>query len=347
MLLAQGFIITASTSALDSEKIYVVTTNPSEADVTDSNGIMYKYAGAGNQGTHKLSVSYLDENNDPDTDKVLEENYYLAVRAKGDSVYNYSIRTPATTSGGADKPTLRRSNADEGNVTNIIMGSLYNQTVTISVGNNGTTTNEITSANHRLDVTLNSMITLRGTGSEKDYILSHLTNPTIHLYQSFIIDLTAKDLQGSRTEILGTPNVTTDFHLSGNNQIDTDNGIVQSEVTGNYIQLKHHDIKSYLSKNGTAMITATTQIDFDEDWKYMAEFPVQDGNQSEIGVNVSAVSNLAYDPAKDCIKRLMTAHRSSIKKSPMLQIISTLLPRILSLSRWIRELPRHSQTVIK
>lgn len=295
MLLAQGFTITASTSAPASELIYVVTTNSDEADVILEDGTMYKYAGS--EGTHKINVSYLD-NDVPVPSKTLEENYYLAVYAKGNNVYNYSIRTPATTSGGADKPTLRRSNADEGNVTNIIMGSLYTQSVTIFVENNGTTSNEITSANHRLDVKLQSMITLSGTDSDQDYIISHLTNPNIHLYQSFIINLTAKDSDGVRSEIRGTPNVSTNFILSGNREEDTYNNISQNEITGSYIQLQYYDVKKYLSKNGIAMITAETQIDFDDDWKYQAEFPVQDGTEDQIGVNVSAVSNLSYNSDK-------------------------------------------------
>ena len=229
----------------------------------------------------------------------MDENYYLAVRAKGSSVYNYSIRTPATTSGGADKPTLRRSNTDEGNVTNIIMGNLYSQTVTIGVLNNETTQREITSANHRLDVTLRSMIELSGTDSDKDYILAHLTNENIHLYQSFIIYLTAQDEDGVRNEILGTPHVTTDFTLFGNGNETTETGITpDNEVTGTYLQLKHYDVKGYLSKSGTAMITAKTFIDFDDEWKYQEEFPVQDGTEEQIGVNVSAVSNLSYNPDK-------------------------------------------------
>lgn len=298
MLLAQGFTITASVSATASENIYVVTENAAEADVILEDGTMYKYAGVGNQGTHKINISYLDENDVPVPSKTLEENYYLAVRAEGNSVYNYSIRTPATTSGGANKPTLRRSNTDEGNVTNIIMGSLYSQTVTINVKNNNTTASEITSANHRLDVELTSMITLAGTSSDKDYIIGHLANPNISLYQSFIIYLTAKDDDGTRSEIRGTPNVTTNFSLSGNNNSATYNNVPQDGITGTYIQLQHYDMKQYLSKDGTAMITAVTHIDFDEDWKYQAEFPVQDGEQNQIGVNVSAVSNLSYNSEK-------------------------------------------------
>lgn len=297
MLLAQGFTITASVSENTSENIYVITTNAAEADVIDSNRTMYKLAETGTQETYKINVSFI-ENDEPVPSKTLDENYYLAVRAKGDSVYNYSIRTPATTSGGDNKPTFRRSNADEGNVTNIIMGSLYSQTVTIGVKNNETTSNEITSANHRLDVTLTSMIELSGSDSDKDYILSHLTNENIHLYHSFIINLTAKDFDGIRSEIRGIPDVSTNFELYGNNLNDTYSNITQTEVTGSYIQLQHYDIKKYLSKNDTALITASTHINFEDDWQYQAEFPVQDGTESQIGVNVSAVSNLSYNPDK-------------------------------------------------
>ena len=135
MLLAQGFTITADTTAPENEKIYAVTTNSAEADVIASDNTMYKKVSSG--GTAKLVVSYLknDGSGDNDDSKLLVENYYLAVRADGNSVYNYSIRTPATTSGGTDKPTLRRSNVEEGNVTNLIMGNLYKQTVTIGVQN--------------------------------------------------------------------------------------------------------------------------------------------------------------------------------------------------------------------
>lgn len=300
MLLAQGFSITEASTATESEKIYAVTDNAAEADVIASDGTMYKKDESA--GTAKLVISYPknDDSGENDDSKVLDENYYLAVRADGSSVYNYSIRTPATTTGGTDKPTLRRSNVEEGNVTNLIMGNLYKQTVTINVQNTGTTSSEITSAYHRLDVTLTSLIQLTGTSSEKDYILGHLaSNSNIHLYQSFIINLTAKDDTGERSDILGSPTATTDFTITGNNKPTyTENGVQQKDITGSFIQLKQFDMKDYLSKTGTAMIKAETQINFAESWQYNAEFPTQDGSQQEEGVNVSAKSNLAYNTDK-------------------------------------------------
>lgn len=300
MLLDQGFTIAVDPAAAQSEKIYAVTTNASEADVIATDGTMYKKDESA--GTAKLVISYPKNDNSGENDdsKVLEENYYLAVRADGNSVYNYSIRTPATTTGGADKPTLRRSNVEEGNVTNLIMGNLYKQTVTINVQNNGTTSSEITSVDHRIDVTLTSLIQLTGTSSEKDYILGHLaSNSNIHLYQSFIINLTAKDDTGERNEILGGPTATTDFTINGNNQPTySEVDVQQKDISGSFIQLKQFDVKNYLSKNGTAMIKAETQIEFAESWQYNAEFPVQDGSQTEEGVNVSAKSNLSYSTDK-------------------------------------------------
>ena len=305
MLLAQGFTITAETAAAGTaDYIYVPTNNRSEADVIISENEMYRKAdeNANEKGTVKLSISYpkADNSGENDDSKVLIENYYLAVRADGNSVYNYSIRTTATTSGGADKPTLRRANDEEGNVTNIIMGNLYSQTVRIEVLNNNTSQAEINSSNHRLDVNLSSTIRLTGSDSDKDYMLNHLSNPNIHLYQAFIINLTAKDETGNRSEILGTPDVTTDFTLSGTGKetYTEDNVKIDGTVKGSFIQLKNYDMKEYLSKNGTAMIKAETQIDFAEPWQYNAEFPVQDGLQEQIGVNVSAKSNLAYSEDK-------------------------------------------------
>ena len=307
MLLKQGFTIKAETAAVGtSGYIYAPTNDASQADVIISENEMYKKDET--NGTVKLTISYPknDGSGNNDDSKVLEENYYLAVRAKGSSVYNYSIRTPATTSGGADKPTLRRSNVEENNVTNLIMGNLYEQTVTINVKNTGTSSSEITSENHRLDVELISLINLTGNSNEKDFILGHLSsNSNIHLYQSFIINLTAKDISGERNEILGSPTATTDFTITGNNQEPLSaTGVQQKDISGSFIQLEQFDIKDYLSKSGFAQIKAETQIDFAESWQYNAEFPTQDGSpnpdgsQKEIGVNVSAKSNLAYNADK-------------------------------------------------
>lgn len=304
MLLDQGFTIAVDPAAAQSEKIYAVTTNASEADVIASDGTMYKKDESAGTETRKakLMISYPknDGSGENDDSKVLEENYYLAVRANGSSVYNYSIRTPATTTGGTDKPTLRRSNVEEGNVTNLIMGNLYKQTVTINAQNNGTTSSEITSVDHRIDVTLTSLIQLTGTSDEKDYILGHLaSNSNIHLYQSFIINLTAKDDSGERSEILGSPTATTNFTITGNSKPTySETGIQQKDISGSFIQLKQFDMKDYLSKNGTAMIKAETQIEFAESWQYNAEFPVQDGSQADEGVNVSGKSNLSYNIEK-------------------------------------------------
>ena len=298
MLLAQGFKITAQTAAAGTvDYIYAPTTNKSEADVIVSNSEMYKKVDTG--GTVKLTISYPKKDNPDENDdsKVLVENYYLAVRANGNSVYNYSIRTPATTSGGADKPTLRRSNAEEGNVTNVIMGSLYKQTVIIDVKNNDKTSEIINAEDHRLDVTLNSMIELKGSNTDKDYILGHLTNENIHLYQAFIVNLTAHELI-NRSDILGTPTITTNFDIVGNGKNGEDNNVIMDNVAGSYIQLKPHDVKEYLSKDGITKITAVSHIEFAEEWQYDAEFPKQDGSQSQIGVNVSAKSNLSYNESK-------------------------------------------------
>ncbi len=214
LLLSQGFKITAKTTNTPGDSGFIYKLNTSEddvVDVIDSDG--NKYHKVEENGTVELTISYsvTDENGETTTNpaQLLEENYYLAVRAVGDSVYNYSIRTPATISGGSGKPTLRRSNAEEGYVTNVIMGSLYEQTVSIDVKNNDGSSVVINAENHRLDVTLNSTIKLTGKNTDKDYILGHLTNENIHLYQAFIINLTAYDTTGNRSDILGVPNVTT------------------------------------------------------------------------------------------------------------------------------------------
>lgn len=300
MLEQQGFKIAVDQSATThSDYFYDSTTDPSEATVT-VDGNMYKYVSGGN-GHVKLEIKYYDENNQEDTDKLLEENYYLCIKADGNSVYNYSIRTPYAIPGSTGKPTLRVSNLKESEITNIIMGDLYTQNVTLQVHNvdqeknpKGSNANEIDGIYHRLKVSLVNTITLNGSSAEQDFILSHLTNESIHLYQDYVVTLTARDESGERVEILGSPSVTTDFNFAGNGRSGSDT-ITQNGLGGTSIQLGMHDIKEYLSKSA-AIISAEAVINFDEEWQYHAEFPVQAGSDDYTGVNVSAASNLAYNP---------------------------------------------------
>ena len=293
----QGFTLSIQTATLGtSGYVYVHDENATSTDtVIIVNGNKYKYVGEG-KGDVKITIqapSEAEMSDDPEPEPLLKEDYYVCIRAKGDSVYNYSIRTPATISGEGN-PTIRVSNLKESDVTKVIMGNLYVQDFSATVRNNDTTQQEINATNHRLDVSMTSMISLRGTDDNKDFILTHLSNENIHLYHSFIVTLTAKDSTGTRTDILGSPDVTTSFGFSGNGHTGTDQ-VNQNDVSGNYILLKEHDIKQYLSKNGYAVINTTSYIMFDEEWQYNLEFPIQDETDPTVGVNVSAVSNLSYN----------------------------------------------------
>lgn len=304
MLASQGFSIKVTPSVEPSSGyFYTETTNPSPTDVIVTVGDkMYKYVGNEGGGDRKLEIKYYIGENETDDSKMLEENYYICFRATGNSVYNYAIRPTYAIPSAGGKPTLRVDKLNEDKITNIIMGNLYTQEVSINVTNVDknhnpklTNPNEIDGSYHSLKVELSTFITLNGDDDAKEFILSHLqSNSDIHLYQDYVLSLTANESSGEqRVEILGSPSVTTDFTFSGNGYSDTDTQN-QDRCGGNYIMLGMHDIKKYLSKR-SASITATAYINFDEEWQYRAEFPVQAETDPNIGVNVSGKSNLSYN----------------------------------------------------
>lgn len=304
MLNDQGFSVVVTTSDRTRNDYYYVETNdPSLATIT-INGTMYQYVG-NTGGDRKLEIKYRYEEDGEikeDSTKKLEENYYFCFRADGNSVYNYSIRTPFAIPGATGKPTLRVENFNDNEITNIIMGNLYTQDVQIVSVNlvdddghrkTANPNTEVDGIYHNLEVKLSTTITLNGTSSEQDFILSHLQNENIHLWHDYVLTLTAKDSSGGTSvEILGSPSVSTQFIIAGNSRSGEDR-IVKSGCAGNYIQLGVHDIKEYLSKE-PANISASATINFAEAWQYQAEFPVQSGLEQNIGVNVSAKSNLSY-----------------------------------------------------
>jgi hypothetical protein len=296
LMAAQGFTVTAQTGTTGATGYYYKETNvPANAAIT-IDGTMYEFVGEGASGNVKLTVQAPANaemsSEAEDAEAVLKEDYYLCIRADGNRVYNYSIRTPAAIAGGSGLPSLRVSHLQENEITNIIMGDLYQQTMTINVKNNGTNNLEINSTNHRLDVSLRTTITLSGTSEDKDFILQHLQSGNINLYHAFVLTLTAYDTTGTRVEILGEPNVTATYKINGADASPAEGSFVG--VSGNYILLNEHDIKNSLNKIGATTITAEVQIDFDEAWQYNQEFPKQDGSLTNIGVNVSAKSNLSY-----------------------------------------------------
>lgn len=296
LMAAQGFTVTAQTGTTGATGYYYKETNVLANAAITIDGTMYEFVGEGASGNVKLTVQAPADaemsSEAEDAEAVLKEDYYLCIRADGNRVYNYSIRTPAAIAGGSGLPSLRVSHLQENEITNIIMGDLYQQTMTINVKNNGTNNLEINSTNHRLDVSLRTTITLSGTSEDKDFILQHLQSGNINLYHAFVLTLTAYDTTGTRVEILGEPNVTATYKINGADASPAEGSFVG--VSGNYILLNEHDIKNSLNKIGATTITAEVQIDFDEAWQYNQEFPKQDGSLTNIGVNVSAKSNLSY-----------------------------------------------------
>lgn len=312
MMAAQGFTVTPINGTTGASGYsYQVTTDAAKATITIGSS-MYEYVGDGNGNVKLKIIAPSDAEQAENGEALLKEDYYLCVRADGDSVYNYSIRTPATITGGSGQPSLRVSNLKENEITNIIMGNLYTQAVTIAVQNNGTSNLVIDETNHQLDVALSTSITLVGSDDDKDFILNHLSSGNIHLYQSFVVTLTAKDATGERTDILGTPDVSTTFTINGT---PTSPALVQqNEIEGNCILLAEHDIKNELSKTSATIIRANMHINFDEAWQYETEFPTQDGSDPTVGVNVSVRSNLAYN-TESLLYTNMTAFPDSPNKN--------------------------------
>lgn len=271
----------------------------------NSNTIVYlKYKGAGT-GTHKVTI----------TDGVTE-NYYLSVLVKSHSqsgkvFFNYKITSPIYLGGDI---RARRSDYNELEITNLLMGDLYSQNVSLTVKNNGGDHEKIDETNHTLNLDIVSRINLNGSSTEQERIITHLnSNSSLALWQSFIVDLTAYDYNSViRSKVLGYPNITAKFsYKSSSNANDTDIDSYSKpntgwedqslpEFSGSGIKLNNHNIKSYLEASRYTYVGARVTIDFED----FEEFPKRTGNESNIGVNVSASSNLSYTEASNAYSNI-------------------------------------------
>lgn len=230
----------------------------------------------------------------------LEEAYYIGFSAANASMmYKFDINCPPVLDGNTKCQVTRPSNQ----VANAILGNVYLQAVSIDVKNNDTLNELIDDENNKLNISLETVVSLGGSEADKQFIVNNIApnqsanSEGIPLYQAFIISLSAHDHDGNtRKQIAGNPMVT--------GSITTPDGVNTIPVqypSGTYIMLPAYDIHNKLvSASSTVSISANLDIDYSNTAARNSEFPSRplNYNQAEygaVGVNVSAVSNLSYE----------------------------------------------------
>ena len=294
--------IVTVTAAAQSGGGYKVTTDTTKATVKAKlNGVdtLFEYAGE-SQGTHKLTV-----NGDG------YERYFMSILTPtGSSLYNFDINCPKNISGTSGAPKGLRNDTTS-SVTNIILGNLFIQTVAlqkVALQDNESSW-VVDSIYNKILVNVQTTITMANQDSVT-YLTSHLNDPSIDLYHSFVLYLTKYTADSSTNIIGGSPTVTSEFKINGNRIViehddEGDQDVYEGEITTNpgglsYAKLETHEIKDYLinSADHTVIISSESVIDYSDLNSRINGFPPATSNGS-IGVNVSAKSNLSYTNSEE------------------------------------------------
>lgn len=274
---------------------------------------MYKFVNEG--GSYDIVLN--------DEIDYIDESYYISfLPANSDIMYLFDINCPQTLQGSIQGKVTRKA-AD---VSKVILGNLYKQTPWISVRNGESNPELIDQDNNILNVTMGTLIELNGSDTDKNYIVGQISsNSSIDLYQSFIVSLNAKSLDGSiRKQIKGTPSVTGTVTLDN---VTTD--ITAQYPTGNYIMLPAQNIREKINSIDCEInVSAAIDIDYSASQAAReAEFPSRPLNYgasyNQVGVNVSMSSNLAYENSEAKLAYSNMTAEPAIKSSKYYYINET------------------------
>jgi len=294
--------ITATTDGSNKHYIDLGTTTPEVASgdvvVKASNGHYYKFTE--NEAMYALAV-----NGD------LQESYYISFFVPNDgTLHHVDLRCPGTLPANEnDRPLGRVSDLLDAKLTKIIVGDLYDQSnVSIAVYNDNDSDavpqTPASSGQNLMDddhsiihVSLSTQVSLK-ENVQSTISGNTAANSQLRLYQSFIIYMDKTELaDGGNTTtklISGNAPVTAKYSSNGTTWSDSDN----LTASGAYIKLGATDITDELKANsgaGIATLYAKVAMNYTSDDNRNAEFPERTATtgQNDIGVNVSAKSNLA------------------------------------------------------
>lgn len=192
---------------------------------------------SGETGTYAVKVSGWDSN----TFNVLDENYYISIFTKDNSSDNtiYHYEFDADTSFRDSAYPSARMNTE---VTHIILGNLYNNSINLHEDNSSTV---ISRSNNYLEATLTSDVGFKGEAIDNN-IMSYIEeNEDIAIYQTFLVSLQKiKDGAASQGIVL-TPECSFEYSVNGVPITNTEKKPVKD--LGTYIEFPtSHSIKDAL-----------------------------------------------------------------------------------------------------
>ncbi|MDD6489248.1 MAG: hypothetical protein PUG48_05475, partial [Clostridia bacterium] len=245
----------------------------------DENGIIhyYKYSADGN-GNYDLSVN-----------EDVNEDYYISMYVPKEESYNnelyyYSIFAPDELTG------IKSAKVNQNNTYSVLVADLYTQNTTnrMTVSPDD---QQISASNKTITVKASTSISINNS-----WATLHLGGTT--LYHSFNLSLNRYTESGVTSEIIGLKpdSITATYNIGA--EADENSTVVNNkDLQSNYLNIETTEIMQQLIKafenNSPLEIYAYIEMDFDEN-QLENEFP-QKNSESNIGVNVAATSNLAYD----------------------------------------------------
>lgn len=255
---------------------------------------------------YKLTVknTYISDSGDPHYKYVdANESYYISFFTEANdstSVSNYSISTDTDL---ADPKYPSRVNdiheLQQGSGTaRLIMGNIFIQDDATLWATNGveemSTTNRTLTADMSVSVSVDNTISPQVSG-----YLAPNSSSGIHIYQSFLINLTMTDSSGaSRKLIVGSPACSGTYSIAGSASTSYPS-VDQKE---SYIEFSNNvPLNSYLYDNngmlrGAVTITASVSIEYSGEGNITDQFPAKtDVTDRTIGTVISGSSNMGYD----------------------------------------------------
>lgn len=243
----------------------------------------YKYVSNGT-GDYDFSVS---------TD--INEDYYFSIYVPEPENYNYELYlfstiAPAKISG---SKTAKRDDADY-TTYNMLIAELYKQTpARYDVTPDD---QQMTGSNRTITVNAASTITITNADAKQ-----FLTGK--NLYHSFMLELNRYDSDGNVSNSIydiESEDIFAQYGISQSYDSDSPptpaNDVRNIELTDSYVNVTTGNIMTSLlnSANSSLTVYAKIQMEFDDKGLEL-EFPRRNSGNNNVGVNVAASSNLAYD----------------------------------------------------
>ncbi|MBO4452496.1 MAG: hypothetical protein J5793_01030, partial [Clostridia bacterium] len=246
----------------------------------------------------------VENDDDPATGHLdAKESYYISfftASQSGALLYHYRIECPQSFDDPNYPSRMGNRNAEE-TVAHMILGNIFVQTGASLAATN---VNEemVVSENDTLTVSMET--TVKINDSIRSEVAGYLAvNSPIQVYQSFLVDLTRTEKDGSHRKIItGYPEFTgSTYGIASVNgsvaAIEDDYPTITQNP--NYAEfINGESLNAYLTGGNGAVITADVNIIYSGSENIAAQFPSKgDLSDRSTGVTIAGTSNVAFDPA--------------------------------------------------